>query len=319
MVPERPPSRRQFLGAGAAGLAVGIAGCASLDDLGRSGPQFEYTLHFIHIDQSPVEYALFRHGATDEGDGTTAEAIDAIVPDGRYTTYGYKALASDLYLEHEGRYFDTDVTVTGRREMERTVVYAEEVPEDEVPGDALLVDELDRLDARVVKIHHSNVQTSGEGGGSDLLTDDGGYVLRRPAELEGRFASGDLDGRVVSMTEGGPWNYRLTVETETVPETAYTVYATEIADSREQFREIVMAARVDVELDPSSLDEDVHDLFRRARSGEYRETTPLSTGYAELLDELDLSDVEEPGVDNDNLLWDGETLYNYGLYVNKVD
>lgn len=319
MVPDSPLSRRQFLAAGAGSLAVGLAGCAALDDLGRSGPEFEYTLHFIHIDESPVEYAVFRNGAADGLGETASEAADAIVPEGRYTTYGYEPLASDAYLEHEGRYYQTDVVVTGRERTERSVVYAEDVPEDEVPADALLVDELDRTDARVVKIHHSNVQTDGEGGGADLLTDDGGYVLRRPAELEGRFASGDLDGRVVSMTEGGPWNYRLTVETETVPETAYTVYATEIADSREQFREIVMAARVDVELDPSSLDEDVHDLFRRARSGEYRETTPLSTGYAELLDELDLSDVEEPGVDNDNLLWDGETLYNYGLYVNKVD
>ena len=320
MVPDSPPSRRQFLGAGATGLAVGLAGCASLDSLGRSEPQFEYTLHFIHLDQSPVEYALFRYGATDNLDEATAEAVDAILPDGRYTTYGYKPLASDLYLEHEGRYFDTEVTVTGRREMERTVVYAEEIPEDEVPADALLVDELDRVDARVVKIHHSGIQSGGQGGGADLLTDEGGYVLRWPAELEGRFASGDLDGRVVSMTDGGPWNYRLTVETETVLETAYTVYATKVADSREDFREIVMASRVDVELSADDLSGDVRDLFERARGLEdYRETTPLSTAYAELLETLDLAGVEEPGVDNDNLLWDGETLYNYGVYVNKVD
>jgi len=320
MVPSTP-SRRQFLGAGAAGVAVGFAGCASLDDLGRSEPTFEYTLNFVHLDQSPVEYALYRPGErTHPLNRTAVEALDAILPDGRYTTYGYEPVASDVYVEHGGRYFDTDVTVTGRKQMERTVVYAEEVPEDEVPGEPLHVDDLDRVDARVVKIHHSNAQTGGQGGGSDLLTDEGGYVLRRPAELEGRFADGDLDGRVISMTEDGPWNYRFTVETETLLETAYTAYATEIADSREQFREVVMASRVDVELSADDLSGDVRDLFERARGLEdYRETTPLSATYEELLDRLDLSAVEEPGVDNDNLLWDGETLYNYGLYVNRVD
>jgi hypothetical protein len=320
MVPSNP-SRRQFLAAGAGGLAVGLAGCASLDDLARSEPRFEYTLNFVHLDQSPVENALYRPGErTHPLNRTAVAALDAILPDGRYTTYGYKPLASDVYVEHEGRYYETEVTVTGRKRVERTVVYAEEVPEEEVPDDTLLVDDLDRVDARVVKIHHSNAQTGGQGGGSDLLTDEGGYVLRRPPELEGRFASGDLDGRVVSMTEDGPWNYRLTVETESLLETAYTAYATEIAGSREQFREIVMASRVDVELSADDLSGDVRDLFERARGLEdYRETTPLSTAYADLLDRLALSDVEEPGVDNDNLLWDGETLYRYGLYVNPAD
>ncbi|MFC7225805.1 hypothetical protein N0B31_00180 [Salinirubellus salinus] len=320
MVSDSPPSRRQFLGAGAAGLAVGLAGCAALDDLGQSGPRFEYTLSFIHVDQSPVEYVLFRDDErTHPLDRTASEALDAILPDGRYTTYGYEPLASDHYVEHEGRYFQTDVLVTGRKRMERQVVYAEEVPEEEVPDDALLVDELSRVDARVVKIHHSGIQSGGQGGGVDLLTDGGGYVLRRPAELEGQFASGDLDGRVVSMTEDGPWNYRLTTETESLLETAYTAHAVEVADSREAFHEIVLADRVDVELAPDDLSSDVRELFERARGlEEYRETTPLSATYEELLDRLDLS-VEEPGVDNDNLLWDGETLYNYGLYVNKVD
>jgi hypothetical protein len=176
--------------------------------LGRSEPQFEYTLHFVRIDQSLVEYALYEPRAGDEFDRAAREALEGILPDGRYTTYGYEPLGSDLYVEYEGRYFETEVTVTGRRERDRTVVYAEEVPEEETPSDALLVDDLDRADARVVRIHHPNVQTGGDGGGADLLTDDGGYVLRRPAELEGRFASGDLDGRVVSMTDGGPWNSR---------------------------------------------------------------------------------------------------------------
>ena len=319
MVPDGPPSRRQFLAGGTAGLAVALAGCASLDSLGDSEPQFEYTLNFVRLDSDPVEYARYDPG-DDEFARTANAALDAVLPDGRYTSYGYEPLASDQYVEHEGRYFRTDVVVTGRERMERTVVYAEEVPEDDVPGDTLLVDDLDRVDARVVKIHHSNVQTDGQGGGSDLLTDRGGYVLRRPAEMEGRFASGDLDGRVVSMTDGGPWNYRFTVETETVLETAYTAYVTEVADSREAFREIVMADRVDVELSAGDLSGDLRALFERVRAfDEFRETTPLSATYEELLERLELSEVEEPGVDNGNLLWDGETLYNYGLYVNPAD
>ena len=288
--------------------------------LGRSEPQFEYTLHFVRIDQSLVEYALYEPRAGDEFDRAAREALEGILPDGRYTTYGYEPLGSDLYVEYEGRYFETEVTVTGRRERDRTVVYAEEVPEEETPSDALLVDDLDRADARVVRIHHPNVQTGGDGGGADLLTDDGGYVLRRPAELEGRFASGDLDGRVVSMTDGEPWNYRLIVKTETVLETAYTAYATGTADSREQFREIVLAGRVDVELSPADLPSDLRALFERVRAfDEFRETTPLSESYEALLERLERSDVGEPGADNDKLLWDGDTLYSYGLYVNPAD
>lgn len=319
VVSDNPPSRRQFLGASAAGLAVGLAGCASLDPLGRSEPQFEYTLNVVHVDSDPVEYALYDPG-DDEFARTANAALDAVLPDGRYTTYGYEPLPSDAYVEHEGRYYRTAVVVTGRERMERTVVRAEKVPEEETPEDALLVEELDRVDARVVKIQHSNVQTGGEGGGADLLTDDGGYVLRWPAELDGQFAAGELDGRVVSMTEDGPWNYRFTTATEPVVETAYTGLAVEVADSREAFREVVFADRVDAEFDPSDLPESVDDIVGRAlTSEEYRETTPLSDSYEELLDRLDLSDVDEPGAENGKLLWYDERLYRYGLYVNPAD
>ena len=82
--------------------------------------------------------------------------------------------------------------------MDRRTVSVETVPEEDVPADALLVDDLPRWDGRVVKILHSHAVSDGRSGSVELLRGDS-YVLRRPVEREGRLASGDLDGRVVTM------------------------------------------------------------------------------------------------------------------------
>lgn len=75
-----------------------------------------------------------------------------------------------------------------------------------------------------------------------------------------------------------------------------------------------------MELSPADLPSDLRALFERVRAfDEFRETTPLSESYEALLERLERSDVGEPGADNDKLLWDGDTLYSYGLYVNPAD
>lgn len=305
------PTRRRLLAA-TAGLSV-LAGCSSLSI--QSDEQFEYALTVDRIERSLIENALYEPSDDPLFGTPAATALDEILPEGRYSTDGYKSVPTDAYVEHDGRYYQTGVIVTGRTKRDRRVVYAERVPEDDKPDDALVVDELDRVDARVVKIHKSASET----GDDELLTDADGYVLRRPAEREGEFASGDLDGRVISMTEGGPWVYRFNVRTHPVLETVYTAYAVEVADSREAFREVVFGDRVDVELSLSGMPRERRDMFERAKGRSYRETTPLSKEFTRLLDQLELDDVGEPGADNGNLCWDGETLYRYGLYVNPAD
>lgn len=312
MVPAT--NRRRFLQAVGSTAAAALAGCSAVETFGTDDPAAAYTLTVDSTDASPVEHALYEpnDGAL-FGDPARA-ALSDVLPEGRHTTYGYEPLPADAYVEHDGRYFQTETVVTGRQPVERTLVRASPLPEDAtVPDDAVRVDTLDRPSARVVKILHSSVQSKGQGGSADLLR-DGAYVLRRPAELESRLATGDLDGRVVVMKAGGPWNYRIETVTRSITETEYATLALEVASSREAFREVVFGSRIDAELAPATLADDVRSTLERAIGrGQYVERTPLSDSFDALLDRLGLGGVETAA--NGRLLWYDGSLYRYGLYV----
>jgi len=312
MVPSA--NRRRVLQTVGTTVAAALAGCSALDSLGSDDPAAEYTLTVDSVDTSPVEYALSEpnDGAL-FGDPARAARSD-ILPEGRHTTYGYEPLPEDAYLEHDGRYFQTKTVVTGRKSVERTLVRASPLPDDaSVPDNAVQVDALDRPSARIVKILHSDIQSEGQSGSADLLR-DGAYVLRRPAELESRLATGDLDGRVVVMKAGGPWNYRIETVARSITETEYATLALEVASSREQFREVVFGSRIDAELAPASLADGVRSTLERAIGrGQYAERTPLSDAFDALLDRLELAGVETAA--NGRLLWYDGALYRYGLYV----
>src|SRR6056297_3244335 len=103
------------------------------------------------------------------------------------------------------------------------------------------------------------------------------YVLRRPAELESRLATGDLDDRVVTMTESGTWAYRVRSTSEQIVETAYTALAVEVANSRPAFREVVFGSRSDAELTSPALPTEAQEILDQAIAREtYTETAPLS-------------------------------------------
>ncbi|WP_424001545.1 hypothetical protein ACOZ4I_16695 [Haloarcula salina] len=312
MVPST--SRRRLLQTVGATATAALAGCTALDALGSADSAAEYTLTVDSVDASPVEHALYEpnDGAL-FGDPARAARSD-ILPEGRHTTYGYEPLPEDAYLEHDGRYYQTETVVTGRQSVERTLVSASPLPDDAtVPDDAVQVDALDRPSARVVKILHSDAQSDGQGASADLLR-DGAYVLRRPAELESQLATGDLDGRVVVMKAGGPWNYRIETVTRSITETEYATLALEVADSREAFREVVFGSRIDAELAPATLPEGVRSTLDHAIGrGQYAERTPLSESFDTLLDRLGLDGVETAA--NGRLLWYNKSLYRYGLYV----
>lgn len=301
--------------AGTAGLAA-LAGCSSVSGVLSTPDRDEYTLHVERVDQPLVEHvtydvtegSLFADGAR--------TALDAIVPDGRYTTYGFEPLPADAYVRHDGRYFQTKVAVTGRERMERRLVRAERVAEEQVPDDAPAVGSLPRASGRVVKILHSYHATDGGGSATDLLREDA-YVLRRPAELDGPIA-GDLDGQVVTMDESGNWAYRISITTETVAEPVYETFAVDVAEDRDAFREVVFATRVDAELTRSGLDSAVRELLERTiERDSHSEETPLDRPFERLLERLGLADVD--GGKNGQLLWYDESLFRYGLYVNAAD
>lgn len=273
-----------------------------------------YTLQIDSIDTSPVEYALYEPSESELFGDPARTALDDILPDGRHTTYGYTPLPDDGYVTHENRYYQLSNTVTGRKRMERTLVRTERVPQEDVPADAVLLDSLERPSARVVKILHSHAQSRGES--MPELPHGNAYVLRRPAERESRLATGDLDGRVVTMADSGAWAYRIHVTQEPIVETAYTALAIEVAESRAAFRDVVFGARIDVTLAPSALQSDARDcLVQAIDRGKYSEPTPLSKSFDALLDKLDLAGVDESV--NGRLLWYDGGFYRYGLYIQR--
>lgn len=304
--------RRRALGTVGATTLAALAGCTTGDLFGSGESRRSYTLDVERISVSPVEHALYE---PDDGAlfGDPARtALAEILPEGRHTTYGYEPLPDDAYVERGGTYYRTVNVVTGRERMERALVRAESVPEEEVPDDALLVDELDRPVARVVKILHSYAVTDGETSTAELLRGDA-YVLRRPAETESRLGTGELDGRVVTMTAGGSGAYRLSVTREPITETAHTALAVPVADSRERFREVVFGSRIDADLAPDDLAPDVRDLLETAvRRESYEATAPLPEAFETLLGALGLDTDESV---NGRLLWYDGGFYRYALYV----
>ncbi|MFC6941254.1 hypothetical protein ACFQE8_14990 [Salinirubellus sp. GCM10025818] len=307
-------TRRRVLQTGGATALTALAGCTAESLLGSNDDPPEYSLTVDSIDVSPVEHALYE---PDDGPlfGAPARSVlDDILPDGRHTTYGFRPLPSDAYVEYEDSYYQTKHVVTGRTGKERQLVRADPVPEEQVPEDAVLIDTLERPSARTLKILHSYTQTDGETSTAELLRGDA-YVLRRPAELESRLATGNLDGRVVTMTESGTWAYRVRVNREQIVETAYTALAIPVAGSRAQFRDVVFGSRIDTEVTPAALPRDARDILDQAIEGEtYTETVPISEPFDTVLEALGLGAVDT-GV-NGKLLWYDEEFYRYGLYVN---
>lgn len=217
-------------------------------------------------------------------------------------------------MTHDGSYYQTKHVVTGRTQMERQLVRVDPVPKEQVPDDAVLIDSLEQPSARVLKILHSYTQTDGETSTAELLHGDA-YVLRRPAERESQLATGDLDGRVVTMTESGTWAYRVHITREQIVETAYTALAIEVADSRSQFHEVVFESRIDTELAPAELPGAARELLNEAVAQEtYTETAPISDTLDTVLEALGLGAVDT--ATNGKLLWYDEAFYRYSLYIN---
>jgi len=311
------PSRRRLLQTAAPTLIAGVAGCAS-GGFGESDQSTEYTLSIDTIDASPTEHALYE--PSDDalfGDPARAALAD-IIPEGTHTTYGYTPLPDDSYVDGENAYSQIDTAVTGRREMDRQLVRVEALDDDAVDDDdnPIHVDTLDRPSARTIKILHSHSAAGGAGATTDLLRNDA-YVLRRPAERDSELATGDLDGQIVSMTEDGGFPYRVSVTAESIRESEYTTRAMPVADDETAFREVVLTAEIDAEVDGASLSAAARDLLDQTLGGEHTESTPVSTAFEAVLAALGVAGADESL--NGELLWYADQLYRYGLYIDRPE
>ena len=318
------PSRRRLLQATAPTILAGLAGCTS-DGFSNSDQSTEYTLSIDTVAASPTEHALYE--LSDDplfGDPARAALAD-IIPEGTHRTYGYTPLPEDGYVAGEGRYFQIKTAITGRQEMDRTLIGVESLDGVNKTGDQsgasdgaepIHVDSLDRPSARVLKILHTNSTTDGTGASAELLRGDA-YVLRRPAERESEVATGEFDGQIVSMTKDGGFPYRVSVSTDSISETEYTTQAIPVADSEAAFREVVFAAEIDAEVDDASLSTAACELLDRTLGGEHSESTPLSAAFEAVLAALGVATADESL--NGRLLWYDDQLYRYGLYIDTLD
>ncbi len=302
-----PETRRQALQAVGASTLAALAGCAGL---GRD-PAPTYDLLFRSVDASPVEHALYEPPDDSLFGPPARRALAAILPTGRHTTYGYEPLPADAYVTHDGRYYQTIHTVTGRRTIGRTLVRATSVAESDVTADAVPVDRLSRPARRVCTILYNDMLHVEPRSG--LLRGDA-YVLRLPAERASELATGALDGRVVTIADSDSRAYRIETTRERIVEPANTVLAVEVADSREEFREVVFAARIDTTLEPSELSEPARTLLERAiREHSHTETAPLSDGFERLLADLGA----EESSDQWQWLYYDDQLYEYALWISE--
>lgn len=302
-------SRRQSLQLAGSAAVAALAGCST----DASGADAE-PAHFLHVDRiatDPVWWALYDPPADDLFGGPARDALDAVLPTGRYTTAGYVALPEGKYVDHEGRYYRTEQFVSGRTDAERPVVRVER-DEDAVPEDALSIDALEQPSTRPLKILHSHAVSDGESGASDLLRGDG-YVMTRPAELDSRLGAGDIDGRVVTMTDEGRLAYRIDVRRERVTLTEHTALAVEVAASEAAFREVVLASGVDVDLGVVDLSEAARGVLDDAVGrAAYRETGDPSAAFESLLDALGFEVGES---ETGRIVWYGDSVFRASYYV----
>jgi len=310
------PTRRRTLQATGTAALMALAGCLTDNRSSSQGSTEEYTLDIDRIESSPVEYALYEPDDSQLFGEPAETALANILPEGRHTTYGYKPLPDDGYVEYEESYYQIKYVVTGRQQMERQLVRVDTVPQEQVSDDAILAETLERPSARIIKILHSYTQSGGGSSSAELLRDEG-YVLRRPSERESQLVTGELDGQVVTMTDSGAWAYRVQVTTETIIETAHTAVAVEVTSSRSEFREVVFGSMIDTELSPEEVPAEPREILEQAIAGEtYTEETPITDAFDTLLDFLGLGTVQT-GV-NGELLWYDDEFYRYGLYINDT-
>ena len=307
------PTRRRLLQVGGAAMLPALAGCTTTDLFESNEPTTEYTLSIDTFEVEPVEHALYEPRDDSVFGAPARTALEVIVPDGRHTTYGYRPLPEDAYVKHDDAYYQTKYIFTGRPKQSRQIVRVDSVPKEDVPEDAVLIDTLAQPSARVLKILHTHTQSNGKASTAEVLRGDG-YVLRRPAERESRLATGNLDGRVVTMTDSGNWAYRVFVTEEELREPAHTALAIKVAASRSQFRSVVFGARIDAELTPAALSSDAQELLEQAIArGTYTESAPISESLDAVLDALGLKAVDSAATGKQ--LWYDEQFYRYGLYI----
>ena len=245
---------------------------------------------------------------------------------GTYVTYGYSPVPDGEYTVREGQYYLLQATVTGQRELKRPVLrlewvgHADELAE---PPDAVNYESLPPLDRKAVEVAFFAARARESGGGAPWeLVERGGYVYRHLTM--GR-------SELVPRPEHRYVNYegvilRVRTARETLPEAKFETTAKRVANSKRAFARVVDAALVDARVNGASLSKEARRLITTATgSGAYRETTPLSSEFEEVLralhlrQYLSLSERESPTGESGRYLELDGAYYTYALFVSPVE
>jgi len=307
-------SRRQTLTALAALPTASLAGCSALQS---NDERQEYTLNLRDLDGSLAEHLLWSPDEIESSrDELEAEARQKAIEDGRYTTYGFSAIGEDgEYTEYEGTYYRLSVVVTGEKPMDRHVLrlrWLGDEDDESVPEPDAAVEDLPAPDRNAAMIAYFAARAREHGDGPDRMTERGGFVYRRNLAAESVLVP---DSEYATLSTHGTV-LRVEASEERSPEPAYSVVATKLGDSMDEYARAVDGARLDVRLDAGDLSGEQRRIFRRATGDGYAETTPLDEPFADLLDALGVDDIEGR-MARKHLRYDGDD-YEYELYVNPA-
>ncbi|MFB6170887.1 MAG: hypothetical protein ABEJ23_00010 [Haloarculaceae archaeon] len=316
-------TRRTVLAAVGSAGAAALAGCADLGSRSRRS----YALDVDRLDHPIGAYARWQpdDGTDHPWAAERRAAWEAAVTGERYTTYGYPPLPDEEYTEREGRYYRLHVDVTGSERIERSVLRLRWVGRaEDADVDAVPYEGLPPLDRRAVVPAYVAARARENGGGAPwAVVERGGAVYRHLDDAESELAP--TPGHAYVAVHGTV--LAVEVSQERLVEPAYTATATQVADSPAAFERVADAALVDVRLAPRDLSAAARDLLVRTVGGDaYREETPLSEAYRDLLAALDLRELLALSPDacrgevrNDRYLrFDGD-YHRYACYVNTVE
>ena len=276
-------TRRALLGAAAAGVATGLAGC-----IGGFGPGFgggctsRYSLELRRVEDVELREAALADPPGDRADQWT-ELLDTAASEGEATLstiYGSPVRDGQL-VEAGETYHETSVEVVDTESEEAHVLELEYEQDASAPSGATVVD----YEALPAVDRAAFDEMTREGKGDRFIearsVSIGGfeYVYPDEDESDSRFVA---DSPVWVRYEGEEMEVRVTGTQQTERET-FSITLAEVADTDETFVEYVRTEHV-AEL--SGLSEGEREIVRKTTEAEYDECEPLSEDFQGVVDEF---------------------------------
>jgi len=300
-------SRRSALQvAGVVAGAALTAGCVDTDtgsDYALIANEIEDSFATAYLFREPVELpAITRVDYTGE---TKQAYLDELFDTGSVTvlewprawrqSWGTETRPRPAFLEHDGVFYEVQVTEERQLELDRWVFACERVDE-QPPDDATVAtapfSSFSDQDRAVIEAALNAVYASHDGFLGDPEFD----------ELQTIQFHQDLSPEDSDLIPTPPFEYidyedetfRAVTQEQTVAVPEWTYTLEQVGDSQKSFETYATEAVPDARLDAASLSDDGHEVMNAAVNEEdgrpaYEENAPLSDGLAEVLETLGIA------------------------------